>query len=305
MISQSIRSKNNMKNFYIPVKLCFKRLQKRKGFTLVELLTVISIVSLLSSIIFASISSSKTKAKLGAARSLYASAYHKMVSETILSLNFNESSGSVKPVDSTGNFDTANIPVSHISDSPLSDAGYSFNVGGTGAGVLMSRTTGDLNLGTTISGFSVSIWVKALSTPSISYLYGATITGDTTTFYPYVYVTSTAARCVFGSALGGATLNLADNQWHHILCDYNRINNTLSMYVDGNLGAGPGAVVATYSTVNTFKFTSVYVGANSSGASAFTIGYIDNFQIFADSFTAMEAYRLYAEGAARHGIALR
>jgi hypothetical protein len=92
------------------------------------------------------------------------------------------------------------------------------------------------------------------------------------------------------------TLN--DNKWHYVAISFNSgVTNGSHFYVDGNM---------TY----TFTYTitpgdgNFMIGAQSGGYYAYQ-GYIDNVMVYNSVVTAEEMYRLYALGAAEHGVALK
>lgn len=199
----------------------------QKGFTIIELLVVISIVSFLSSIILASLNTARNRARLNAGLYLDAQLEHQGVQLT--HLNFDNSDLS----DISNNTITSSN-VTYVSDT-YSGTGKSAKF--TSSGYIRIEDKNELNFSTDKS-FVLSAWIKTTIKNhqrviskghfgfSPGYVLQVSHYGKPNTLQITAGVNDTY---IYGY---GPTLN--DNKWHHIAAVFNRKDQTITMYVDGS-----------------------------------------------------------------------
>jgi hypothetical protein len=217
----------------------------------------------------------------------------------MFSVNFNEADA-VKPTDLIGNY-TAVTTVTHASpaNTPLSDSGNSYNVTASGGTGLTFQSTNPVIAANT-SGVTYSVWFNQLGSSAIAqgFLVSSSFNSNAQ-FGRILFLIGNSLRCNINGQVSIAVT--ADSNWHNVTCTYayDPVAPTVTMYVDGKMAGAP--IAATNFTLS--MDTTLYVGGNA-GLSPF-LGLIDNVQIFSGSLTASEAFKLYAQGAAAHGIALK
>ena len=255
---------------------------KNRGFTLVELLVVISVIGLLSSVILVALNNARQKGTVASAVEFADNVYHKLGVNTLLSMNFNNGSG--EPNDQTGNFvlwsgHTAN-DMTYNSSSPFSDGGDSLSVDST----LNLPMVGNVNLPDQ-SGLTVSIFANTLSTDNNTapyYLYYIPVSTSIGNSGLTAYYNGGNNNIVCGFYLKIESIyapSFNDGNWHNVTCSYDVSTSNIMLYIDGVLGS-PASVSPT-PTITGVKQV-IYVGAGPGGVSPFS-GLIDNFQIFSGS----------------------
>lgn len=201
-----------------------------KGFTLVELLIVVAIVGLLSSIVLVSTKESRTKAKIAKKVQTAASFHHKLGSELVGEWLLNENTGS-GIMDSSGNGNFCSVMAgSWVSSAePNMKSAYQFN--GDALGCMGFPNNDALSLGG--GDITVSGWVKINTASASGRIFGfQTVPGS------YSFYISSTNRIYVSLGLGTGTsgnkiLNLGE--WYFVAFSYQKSTQTLNYYVDGEL----------------------------------------------------------------------
>ncbi len=207
---------------------------KKKGFTVIELMLVISIIALLSSIILISLRSARDKAKIAA------------------SLTFSNQIKSVIGLETLGEYKFEN----NLNDtfSP-----YGNNGSWIGGGAANYADSGNSNLGKSISldGFhyvqipyssslyprtdlavTVEAWIKPLAFPTVSFFSVILAKND---YFILAYDRNETIdfwiMCDgFTTQAGPSTIKVELGKWHHIAATFipgSGTNNKVEIYIDG------------------------------------------------------------------------
>lgn len=269
--------------------------QPIRGFTLIELLIVIAIIGLLTSIVLASLNSVRDRARIAAALQFESHIYHGIGDQLIGSWGFDECSGATANDGSgLGNTGTLiNSPVWSTNTPANNGCSLSFNGSNTYVNV---GNSAQLNPS---SAMTISLWINA-NAYALGVPVGRRNNGDYADVYSFKW---RATENPFWTIRDGSDvahfLTLASlpalNEWHHIAMTYD--GQTMRSYLNGVPDGNP------LSFVNTIQASTrpTLIGQSVE----FFPGNIDNVRIYSSVLTAQAVQKLYAEGAAEHGIALQ
>jgi prepilin-type N-terminal cleavage/methylation domain-containing protein len=279
----------------VKLKLMVQRLNfsmSRQAFTLVELLVVISIIGLLSSVAVVSFSGTRGKAQIAAGQSFERSILNTEGDAILAQWDFNDCTGTEIPattiadISGNGNNATPTSSPQWSSDTP-DQSGCSLSLNGTSQYAVASRSISEL----ANNSFTVSFWVKRSTISRNDYAFSLGAVGP----YQYLvmgYRNSNTFTCTFYGDDLDTTTAYIDTNWHLWACSYDAVSNKRSLYRDG-------ALVRSDSPVADFSGT----GAPQIGhyASSFYFqGNMDNVRIFTKSLTVETVKKLYAEGRKSH-----
>ncbi len=268
----------------------------KKGFTLIELLVVISIMSALSSVVFASLSTARDKAKIAAGQTFSGQMYRALGAEAIGVWGFDEPSGNA--FDTSGNNINLvfNGGVTRQSDTPVKRGSSVYFDGAAGSYLLNPATSASYAY--TQSSMTAGLWIKPVN------LIG---TGDgviVVNSYPvrtvnfHLYPTGILAGPCSGWQLFPYTLKL--NEWQHIAYSY--LGGEIYLYVNGKLIDKKVATGACDITAN--PVSQIMVARYIGGGYNYT-GYVDDVGIYTRALSASEVYRVFARSAPEYGVAVR
>lgn len=267
-----------------------------KGFTLVEILVVMSIISLLSSVVLNSLNSARNKGVEGSARQFDANIYHSFGADPIAIWNFDDSANLGN--DSSGNGKHAGIisPAFYTSSGlargamDLTLGGYLTTTGGTPINALSNFT--DVTKG------SVSMWAKLNSVPSV---------------FTYFWIIGPSTRLYYDPGAGNLSVIVAgtsvalsivkpfqpNTNWTHYFVSWDKATQNLSLYVNGKLlGTATG-------DPNPIMFTTGNLRLGAASVSQIFNGQIDEVRIYSQGLQTAEIEKIYAEGLATHGFAVK
>ena len=268
-----------------------------KGFTLIELLVVISIIGLLSSIVLASLSTVREKARIAAGTLFEANTFHIFGADAIAFYDF--STGSGGPLDYTkshnGTLSGTTPPTySSLGDTP-SGKGYSLVFGGAGYV--------DIGNATFSNPSTFVAWIKTTSTNQMAVLSNGIISGSRIfiglaggTYAGSVFMYDDYISTGSGIDIKSAT-KINDGKWHYVAITFDGTKNLVNIYIDGK-------IESTTSATNYMAVTNVNsvtrIGYDiQSGASYFT-GSLDGVGMYTQSLLGYDIQRLYAEGLKTH-----
>lgn len=255
---------------------------------MVELLVVISIISLLASVVLAALNSARDKGRLAAAKQFSAIVDHAEGDQAVGLWDFSECSGATTYDRSgLGNNGSITGTTAWSTDTPF-NIGCSLSFDGTSP---VSAGTSDLGITNQIT---ISAWIKATSTSP----YAGIVTKASPTMGSWKLDMSgtTGVRFdVFSAATAynalPATLTL-DGQWHNVVGTYD--GATMSIYIDGTLRGSTPYAGGVYSSTATIQ-----IGNDGCCGTRIWTGLIDSVHIFAKNLSASEVGRLYASESVR------
>jgi prepilin-type N-terminal cleavage/methylation domain-containing protein len=272
-----------------------------KSFTVIELLVVIAIIGVLASIVLVSLSGTRDRAQIAKTLLYSNQVYHSLGADIVGNWDFDEGSGTTA-LDSSGYYSTGTIMngASYTTDTPQKAAGqgagkYALSFDGSNDYVRVADKN-ILDFGT--GDFTLSLWFKTNGNPSAE----SEILSKYSSVGYVVYINTSGVLYFYirdGSNLRqGGPSGYLDNKWHHVAVtsDYDGYSR---IYVDGAL-KGSSNTTFTAPISNSIDLT---IGSYTNGTNPF-LGLIDEVRIYSAALTSAEIQKLYAEGAASHGIAM-
>jgi len=271
-------------------------MKNQKGFTLIELLVVISIIGLLASIVLISVKSARDRARTAAGLQFAASVHYALGDEAVGIWDFDEGSGIISN-DSSGynnNGTLTNGPqwrcASADKENTPSGVGCSLYFDGLNDYVSIPN-----QLPLNPNPFTFSHWIKTTMASGQVYTIGNTGGGN-----GYRFGIS-GGRIGFLIGDGGyiestcGTKTVNDDKWHLITGVFER-GTAFKCYIDGTF----------VSSVPIGTYPNMSLTAPRFGRPLCCIafnGLIDDVRIYAEALTQAQVERLYAEGAAKRGLA--
>ncbi len=295
----------------------YENVMKNQGFTLIEILVVVSIIGLISSVALANFQGAKSKANIAAGQQFHSSAEHILGADEIGKWTFDEGSGSVA-YDSSGNSLTGTIVgATYVTDGILGSA-LSFDGDSYVEGINFPHPGESRSM-------TISAWLRPTNIAANNSLFRV---GDASCTLYQIAVSGGQAWSIepfngdltdtnqSQNALAGALLSITGDDGTNVLdggfpvSDERIISNNIwqnfafvfddtriETYVNGIL---KGSAIT---TSDTSCVSQVWTIASTGASAAVGTGYqgiMDDVQIFGVALTASEVGKIYALGQPTH-----
>ncbi|MDQ5955358.1 MAG: hypothetical protein QG621_361 [Patescibacteria group bacterium] len=276
---------------------------EKRGFTLVEMLGVIAIIGILSSIVLVSLSSQRQKTRITAGQAMDSSISHGAIGARMVGeWRLNETTGT-KASDSSGaGLDGTILGGVTLGGDGVESTSFAFN-GSTGViGIPFGRQMGLLN---NQNNVTVTAWIKTgfgsngnqdIVAHNCQFVIRLNGTSKNATFY----VCTTTPSVGWRTPVATPSKSINPNEWTFIAATYD--GTTQSVYINGTLKGSNTSASGLLNTAN----SEISIGAWSSATpSNIYNGSIDEVRVYAGALTAEALGKLYAESAPRHGLATK
>ncbi|MES2622898.1 MAG: LamG domain-containing protein [Patescibacteria group bacterium] len=267
----------------------FPRLNNKKGFTLIELLVVISIISLLSSIVFTSLSSARVRAAKVAGMEFASRMDRTIGLNTAVDIDFDEGTGTKVVNKSDGNQATAVGGPTWSTDTPTG-IGYSMAFSGT-QNINVYATGDGMNATNDGRAFTYAAWYEPRVVNPATGIYILNRSG-----YHSGITHSASGRLGCTQWFTDITniniqytTNVDAGRWYHVACTVDSLKKTITLYVNGN--AVNKATYTTGKILYDYSAVPYTIGAFSSTYAA--DGNIDQVRVFTQSLVAQQVKDLY------------
>jgi len=259
-----------------------------RGFTLIELLVVISIISLLSSIVYAFLSGARESARIAAGMQFDASVLHGIGDQLIGEWKFDDNSNPTLDTSGFNNNGTVNNAIWNSSGGYNNRGFYNFDQTNNSITIPINSISNELTITTWVkntTGTPGGIITKGLS--GFVWAFYLSFGSGTLSFGPYYGFQHYLNYPWTGSLLKG---------WHFIAVTANIATATkqghTQLYIDG-----VKVLENSFSEADNYPFNlsggyPTIMGSFDNPTSSYSL---DNVRIYSASLTAMDVQKLYAE----------
>lgn len=278
------------------------------GFTIIELLVAMSIISTMASSIIASLGNAREKGRIGGGVKFASYDYQKLGTNIVGRWKLDETSGPTA-FDSSGNaYDLTLLNgASFVPDSGPMSGRASLSLDGNNDRASRTGMTGPSIIVLTGKGATLSSWVKLSSlsgTQDIAAVYDNILLGnrifeitldlDNQCFrFWYTDLASNNQSTCLGSA------DMSANKWYQLTFVLD--GTTASVYKDGHFVSSGGFLPGAQQITGNF-IGSIYLGSAKSNG-FFLQGNLSDLILYNEALTASEIQNIYAEGLKTHSVA--
>ncbi len=275
------------------------KLKFQKGFTLIELMVVISIIGVLSSVVIVSINDARVKAQIAKSSSFSQQVRHALDIEAIAVYDFHDSTAN----DSSNFGNNGVFSGSYAIVDSVVNKGVQFN----GGSVYINSITQTPSAMTFVGWFkkTTSTWdsIAFLGKRNAStgwMLYRNS--GDTAGYFRWYSFYVNTADAIVGYRTWPGISGLAVNRWYFFTVTRDAIGNT-RIYVDG-VRVYSGAPPADFKSWND-NANGISIGSDRAGSTSYinTGSIIDEVAIYQDVLSVSQIGQLYAKGSQSHPVA--
>jgi len=259
-----------------------------RAFTLLELLVVITIIGILSSIVIVSMSGSTYSATIAKGKA-YAQQVHALLGANAVGVwNFDEGTGdTVYDISGYGNDGTL-VGDTHFIDSDIEGHALSFD----GTGDYVDCGNGEsFNI---TSAITVLYWEYDISPVHTSGRVGKKSIFDisrrgVSDIYTHVYVDS-AYQGLYG------TDKLTPGAWHHVVMTYDSLTRELAVFINGIKELSKILTGLSEYTLNASVYNLEIGRMGYQGTIDYFHGLIDDVRIYSEALSAAEIQKHYVQG---------
>ncbi|MBM4177576.1 prepilin-type N-terminal cleavage/methylation domain-containing protein [Candidatus Gribaldobacteria bacterium] len=266
---------------------------KGSGFTLLELLVVISIMGVLASMVLATFPSAQKRARVGTGFKFSDSLRGALQSEMIGYWNLNETSGTTAK-DSYFHQLNGTIYNGPTWVQGIMQNGLNFD----GVDDYLQINIANSYFKTIHGPSTIELWVKPTSLSGTKRIFS-----DSCLEWGLYHSGNTIYGIAYSSINGGI---IETNTWYHLALVHSHptglTNTKIEFYVNGSL---KGSSNLTITSQNGYTDSPYYVGSDQCSSGYNFAGIIDEVKIYGSGLTAQQVQQLYAEGALKRGLALK
>jgi len=280
------------------------------GFTIIELLVVISIIGLLATIVLVNLNLPERRRQARIAKSLEFSQtiQNAIGSEAVGIWSFDEGPVNTVVKDSSGNGNDGilNGGVSFDGDTPQKVVGsgngkWSLKFDGQNGSYVSVNNSASLAI---TDAITLEAWIKLSNMDTWEYIVAKEL--DTAYSLPYYLAVNSGNKALIGRIASGGSNTYPDmkfdntvlnkDTWYHLAGTYdkNLSANNLKIYVDGNLSGQQTLTGGLEINSQPLAIGRLYASGR------YFNGFIDEVRIYSQALSANEIQQRYAEGLEKH-----